>query len=173
MNDKHRQDEVAPQELVQIIREGRKTLDNCRTLTKFAAYYSTNAFSIRDRARSYEGCQQCLTETRFQLGYLLDKLDAPNPYEKVDNVYQARGEAIDPVEETDQGDFEEPDLSVPEMLLEVRSRTGDLIDELEDMHAQTRTRKPLFYQHLEQAVMHCREARSHAGMLYSHVSNTQ
>ena len=173
MNDKDRLDERTPQELVQIIREGRKMLDNCRKLTKLAAYYSTNAFSVRDRARSYEACQQRLTETRFQLGYLLDKLDAPNPYEKVDNVYQARGEAIDPVEETDQGDIEETDLSVAEMLLEVRSRTEGLIDELEDAHARTRTKKPLFYQHLEQAVMHCREARSHAGMLYSQVSDTQ
>jgi len=106
-----------------------------------------------------------LEKARFQIGLSLSVLGGQNPYEKVDNVYDARGEIelepeADTAPDTLDGDF-------PEVYMDMRREIEGMIESLKVMHwkMQTGLYKQWFYAHLEKAIMHLSEARCHLGVI--------
>jgi hypothetical protein len=164
MNEDDTLDKETPQELLRDLRQHRKDVDGIR---KLLDGFDKDLLSTIELKSIYYAAKRKAREARFQLGYALERVGSPSPYEEIDNSYKARRDTVRPKPEADTVTLDNTDYSPEERLLEVRERGESVYKSLEDIRGRSRIHKTMFYQYLEQAILYTREVRSHAGVLYS------
>lgn len=130
-----------------------------------ASAHDNGQYSSRRHLSNGRALFDSLEKGRFQLGLSLSVLGDDGPYDRTENLYDARGEVeLEPEADT-ASDMLDGDC--PEVYMEMRRELATMIDELKEMHwkMQSALFEQWFYAHLERAVMHLSEARCHVGVI--------
>lgn len=152
--------------MVEVSKKIRKALDEMRGLLDSLDPYPLSSRGQRHQENAIFSADQA----RFYMGYAIGEVHTMNPYEKVDNVFEARGDTIGAAEERDSSSFEKGGETTEESLLRVRQGAEDIYKAIQDLHNQMVINQEMLYQYLEQAVMSVREMRSSCGVVYSEVN---
>jgi len=155
-----------PGEMVDAGKKMRTTLDEMRGLLESL---DPHPISIRGQ-RHQENAIFSADQGRFYLGYAIGEVHTMNPYEKVDNVFDARGETIGAVGEKDSSTFDGTSMDTEESLLRIRQGAEDIYGGIQDLHRKMVVNQDMLYQYLEQAVMSVREMRSSCGVIYAEIN---
>lgn len=159
-------DSLHPGEMVEVSKKIRTTLDEMRSLLE-----SLDPYPLSSRVqRHQENAIFSADQARFYLGYAIGEVHTMNPYEKVDNVFEARGDTIGAAEERDSSTFEKGEMTTEESLLRIRQGAEDIYETIQDLHRKMVINQDMLYQYLEQAVMSVRELRSSCGVVYSEIN---